>query len=43
MLESIFSKPFVQALNLGFSMPEIEEHVIKQLTRWWIETKKPTA
>ena len=41
MLASIFSKPFAQALNLGFSMPEIEEAVIKQLTHWWIETQNP--
>ena len=41
MLASIFSKPFAQALSLGFSMPEIEETVIKQLTRWWIETQNP--
>ena len=38
MLASVFSKPFVQALKLGFSMPEIEEAVIQQLTRWWTET-----
>lgn len=41
MLASILSKPFVEALNLGFSMPEIEEAVIKQLTRWWTETQNP--
>lgn len=40
MLASILSQPFVQALNLGFSMPEIEEEVIKQLTHYWIETRK---
>ncbi|MBC8249514.1 MAG: GntR family transcriptional regulator [Anaerolineales bacterium] len=39
ILASIFSKPFVQALSLGCSMPEIEEAVIEQLTRWWIETR----
>ena len=38
-LRSIFSKPFVEALSLGFSMPEIEEAVIEQLTRWWTETR----
>ena len=41
MLASVFSKPFAQALSLGFSMPEIEEAVIKQLTRWWIKTQNP--
>ena len=41
MLASVFSKPFAQALSLSFSMPEIEEAVIKQLTRWWIETQNP--
>ena len=39
MLASVFSKPFAQALALGFSMPEIEEAVIEQLTRWWTETR----
>ena len=39
VLASILSKPFVQALSLGFSMPEIEEAVIEQLTRWWTETR----
>ncbi len=34
-LASIFGKPFEEALSLGFSMPEIEEAVIEQLTRWW--------
>jgi GntR family transcriptional regulator len=38
-LAEIFSKPFAQALGFGFSMPEIEEAVIQQLTRWWIETR----
>jgi GntR family transcriptional regulator len=35
VLASIFGKPFAKALNLGFSMPEVEEAVIEQLTRWW--------
>jgi GntR family transcriptional regulator len=39
VLASVFSKPFVQALSLGFSMPEIEEAVIEQLTHWWTETR----
>ncbi|MFQ5813062.1 MAG: GntR family transcriptional regulator [Anaerolineae bacterium] len=38
ILGSIFSEPFVEALRLGYSMREIEEAVIKQLTRWWAET-----
>ncbi len=37
VLTSVFGKPFVEALSLGFSMPEIEEAVIEQLTRWWTE------
>lgn len=37
VLASIFGKPFAEALSLGFSMPEIEEAVIEQLTRWWTE------
>jgi GntR family transcriptional regulator len=41
MLASMFSKPFVQALSLGYSMREIEEAVIEQLTRWWTETQSP--
>jgi GntR family transcriptional regulator len=36
-----FSKPFVEALRLGYSMREIEEAVIEQLTRWWTETQNP--
>jgi len=40
-LGSIFSKPFVEALSLGYSMQEIEEAVIEQLTRWWAETQRP--
>jgi GntR family transcriptional regulator len=40
VLASVFNKSFVEALNLGFSMPELEDAVIKQLTRWWIETQK---
>ena len=39
VLASMFGKPFAQALRLGFSMPEIEEAVIEQLTRWWTETR----
>lgn len=39
-LGAIFSKPFVEALSLGYSMPEIEEAVIEQLTRWWAETQR---
>ena len=39
LLGSIFSKPFVEALRLGYSMREIEEAVIEQLTRWWTETQ----
>lgn len=35
----IFNKPFVEALRLGYSMREIEEAVIEQLTRWWAETQ----
>jgi len=38
-LGSMFSKPFVEALSLGYSMQEIEEAVIEQLTRWWTETQ----
>jgi GntR family transcriptional regulator len=41
MLASIFSKPLARALGLGFSMPEIEEAVIQQLTHWWIKTQNP--
>ncbi len=37
VLASILSKPFAEVLSLGFSMPEIEEAVIEQLTRWWTE------
>ena len=40
-LGSVFSKPFVEALRLGYSMREIEEAVIEQLTRWWTETQNP--
>jgi GntR family transcriptional regulator len=40
-LGSMFSKPFVEALSLGYSMQEIEEAVIEQLTRWWTETQSP--
>lgn len=40
-LGSIFSTSFVEALSLGYSMPEIEEVVIEQLTRWWTETQSP--
>ena len=39
LLGSIFSRPFVEALRLGYSMREIEEAVIEQLTRWWTETR----
>jgi GntR family transcriptional regulator len=39
MLASMLSKPFAEALSLGYSMQEIEEAVIKQLTRWWAETR----
>ena len=39
LLGSMFSKPFVEALRLGYSMREIEEAVIEQLTRWWTETQ----
>jgi len=39
LLSSIFSKPFVEALGLGYSMYDIEEAVIQQLTRWWTETR----
>jgi len=35
----LFSKPFIEALRLGYSMREIEEAVIEQLTHWWIETR----
>lgn len=38
ILGSIFSEPFVEALRLGYSMREIEEAVIEQLTHWWAET-----
>jgi GntR family transcriptional regulator len=41
LLSSIFSKPFVEALSLGYSMYEIEEAVIQQLTRWWTKTQNP--
>jgi hypothetical protein len=37
----MFSKPFVEALSLGYSMQEIEEAVIEQLTRWWTKTQSP--
>jgi GntR family transcriptional regulator len=37
----IFSKPFVEALSLGYSMQEIEEAVIQQLTHWWVKTQSP--
>lgn len=40
-LGSVFSQPFVEALRLGYSMREIEEAVIEQLTRWWTETQNP--
>lgn len=40
-LGSVFSEPFVEALRLGYSMREIEEAVIEQLTRWWAETQNP--
>ncbi len=40
-LAAIFSKPFVEALSLGYSMPEIEEAVIEQLTHWWAEIRNP--
>ena len=40
-LGSVFSKPFVEALSLGYSMEEIEEAVIEQLTHWWAETRSP--
>jgi len=40
-LEAIFTKPFVEALSLGYSMEEIEEAVIEQLPRWWAETRSP--
>ena len=43
MLVSIFSKPFVEALSLGYSMREIEEAVIEQLTRWWTETRNSNS
>ena len=42
-LGTIFSKPFVEALSLGYSMQEIEEAVIQQLTRWWAETQRPDS
>ena len=38
-LGAIFSKPFVEALRLGYSMQELEEAVIEQLTLWWTETR----
>ena len=38
LLGSLFSQPFIEALRLDYSMREIEEAVIEQLTRWWIET-----
>jgi len=40
-LGSVFEKPFVEALRLGYSMREIEEAVIEQLTHWWAETQNP--
>jgi GntR family transcriptional regulator len=40
-LGSVFSEPFVEVLRLGYSMREIEEAVIEQLTRWWAETQNP--
>jgi len=40
-LGTIFSQPFVEALSLGYSMPEIEEAVIEQLTHWWAEIRSP--
>ncbi|MGA9350026.1 MAG: GntR family transcriptional regulator, partial [Anaerolineae bacterium] len=40
-LGSVLEKPFVEALRLGYSMREIEEAVIEQLTRWWAETQNP--
>lgn len=43
MLASIFSKPFVEALRLGYSMQEIEGAVIEQLTRWWTETRSANS
>ena len=42
-LGAIFSKPFAEALSLGYSMLEIEEAVIKQLTHWWAETRSSNA
>jgi GntR family transcriptional regulator len=42
-LGAIFSKPFVEALSLGYSMQEIEEAVIEQLTHWWAETQRPDS
>jgi GntR family transcriptional regulator len=41
LLGSIFSKPFDEALRLGYSMREIEGAVIEQLTRWWTKTQNP--
>jgi len=38
-LGTIFSRPFVEALSLGYSMLEIEEAVIEQLTHWWAEIR----
>jgi len=40
-LGSVLEKPFGEALRLGYSMREIEEAVIEQLTRWWAETQNP--
>ncbi len=39
LLSSLFSKPFIEARRLGYSMREIEEAVIEQLTHCWIETR----
>ena len=37
-LGAIFDKSLVEALSRGYSMQEIEQAVIEQLTRWWTET-----
>lgn len=39
LLGSLFSKPFIEARRLGYSMREIEEAVIEQLTHCWIKTR----
>ena len=37
-LGSIFGKSFVEALSLGYSIQEIEEAVIQQITHWSADT-----